>query len=176
MLTLIILTGVFAIIAFVAVLVEDGDLGEAFGCGFAAGLLGVVVAFFAAMILGACLYTGSHWKVTDRTALVNLADGSDTHGRWGFLGSGYLDSAPSFTWYESDGKNSYVRQDVPAAQASVHYLTSKAAPYYTVSTKKADEPGFMQKWGFQMGAYGDTYYDFYIPRGSIVQSYVLDNK
>lgn len=175
MLTLIIIAGVAALLAFFVVAVDYG-FWEGIGCAFMAACGGAFVAFFVAMILGACLYTGSHWKVTDRTALVNLADGSDTHGRWGFLGSGYLDSAPSFTWYESDGKNSYVRQDVPASQASVHYLTSKQTPYYTIKTKKADEPGFMQKWGFQMGSYGETYYDFYIPKGSIVQSYVLDNK
>lgn len=165
---------VFALLTFISTLGEG--FWEALGRAFGAAFGGALVGFLVALILGLFLYTGSHWKVTQRTNLVNLADGADTHGSWGFLGSGYLNSEPSFTWYESDGKNSFVRQDVPSYQASIHYLPTKQAPYYTIKTKKADEPGFRQKWGFQTGAYDDTYYDFYIPKGSIVQSYRLDNK
>lgn len=173
MITILIVAGVFALLAGGTELVE-GDWIEGIVVGLGAAALGAVCGFFIALFIGLFAYHGTHWEVTQHTSLVALADGSDTHGSF-FLGSGTIDSEPSFTWYQSDGKNSYVRKSIEASESAVHYLPKGVAPYYTVTNEKKDG-SFVRKWGFDTtDPYGEKY-DFYVPRGSIVQSYRLDNK
>jgi hypothetical protein len=59
----------------------------------------------------------------------------------------------------------------------VHYLTDNQRPYYVRSEEKPTTHGFVQTVAVNVGnSWGGVRYDFYIPRGSIVQSYKLDNQ
>jgi hypothetical protein len=170
---LIICAVVVGVICFLAIL-PDG-LGEAIGCAIPAAVVGAFCAFVIGLIVGTIAYSGHHWAETHRVTLVSVADGSDTHGDF-FLGSGSVDSSPAYIWYERSNANSYVRKDVDASEATIHYVAKGTAPYYTVTENKPDH-GFVNSWGFNMDDYVDgERYDFYVPRGSIVQSYRLDNK
>lgn len=155
--------------AFWAML-EDGSEGLIPGA-----IGGATVGFIVALFIGGIAYTDSHWEHKSTTPLVSLADGSSVHGSF-FLGSGYVDGSPSYTWYESNGENNYVRKDVEAGVATIHYLPKGETPYYTIRQKKADDKSFWQPWGFNTYGTWDEKYNFYVPQGSIQQSYTLDNK
>lgn len=150
---------------------EEGSAAPFFGLAF----VGAVLGFFVALITGAIIYHHHYWRVKRQVPLVSLADGSDIHGIF-FLGTGTVDSSPSFTWYQRDSANSYVRKDVDASISTIHYLSS-GRPYYIVRTKTIGG-GFWRTWGFNPNNHSseDDHYDFYVPRGSIIQSYRLDNK
>lgn len=147
----------------------EGMFGAIFGT-FVGGVLG----FLIALIVGAFAYTGTHWEQDAHKSLVSMDDGASIRGSF-FLGSGYIDETPSFTWYESDGLNNYVRKDADASVSTVHYLPEGQVPYYTLEHQEPDD-GFVQDWGWGLAVDGEQRYDFYVPRGSIVQSYRLDNK
>lgn len=138
---------------------------------------GIILGFFLALFIGAVAYTGVEWRPVSSTPLVSLADGAGIEGRFSFLGSGFIGDAQEFTWYEKSGDNAFVRKSVDAGSATVHYLQSGRKPYYTYNETVPTPKGFIQPWGLQVARVGEDYsYDFYIPKGSIVQDYTLDNK
>lgn len=140
------------------------------------GAMGALVGTIVALIVGAFIYNGYTFNIEHKANLVSLADGAGIHGQF-FLGSGIVDSVPSFTWYEQDGTNSYVRKDADAEATTVHYLlNNKTKPYYTFKKEKPNDKGWLKKWGLNLESGYKVHYDFYIPRGSITQQYILDNK
>lgn len=160
-----ILGGLFAI-------TDYGDFGDfILGCFFGA-FIGIIICLFTGLA-----YDNSEYRTGRAVPLVSMADGAGIEGHF-FLGSGSIDSYPSFTWYEKSGDNSYVRKDVDADSATVHYLANGQTPYYTKDTSYYTESCGLKPWGIVMDCHstGDSRYEFYIPRGSIVQSYKLDNK
>ena len=145
----------------------DGLFGAFFGAAF---------GFMAAMLAGLVLYTGGgEWQHHSKP-LVSLADGSGIQGHF-FLGSGSVDQRPVYTWYEQNGSNSYVRRQADADAAAIHYLPDGKKPYYVHSVEK-DTHSFLTTAAIDAGAGTtmDERWDFYIPRGSIVRDYTLDNK
>lgn len=135
---------------------------------------GLIVGFLVSMVVGAFVYDGSI-KPVATVELVSLADGAGVEGHF-FLGSGYIDSKSVFTWYESRGDNSFVRKSADADESTIHYLKDDKKPYYVVN-KNCSDGGFFQTWALNVeSGCWDGHYDFYIPRGSIVQSYKLDNQ
>lgn len=144
-------------------------------------LMGILVGFLVAWVIGVVAYDNSRIEVVKTTPLVSLADGSQINGRFSgglFLSSGYINQKPSFTWYETSGDNTYVRKGAKASVSSVHYILDDAKPYYTIS-KEIDSDGdeFFKPWGINDDPrWPKKSYDFYVPKGSIVESYVLDNK
>ena len=157
-------------------LAYDEAVGPIEGFFFAAfgGVLGGLVGFIAALIIGAFAYQGVHWEEKERVPLVSLADTSKVHGSF-FLGSGYVDQEPSFTWYEQAGENNYVRKDALSYESTIHYLGKGETPRYVRSETVPNEK-FWNTWGWGSASGGEYHYDFYIPKGSIVQSYKLDNR
>lgn len=174
MTTLIICIAIGVLLGFFTGLDDDG-WPTAIGWGFCGALWGTVVGCVVAGVIGLFAYTGTHWEQTRRTPLVSVADGSSTHGSF-FLGSGSVDGSPSFTWYESDGENSFIRQQTDAYDATIHYVEKGVQPYYTLREQKPNEGFFEPTWGFNVSDPAGLDYDFYIPRGSITHSYRLDNK
>ncbi len=138
--------------------------------------VGAILAFMVVLIIGSA---GRNTEpVATRTNLVNLADGSEVSGSF-FLGSGSIDQSPTYSWYEESGDNTFIRRDVPAGRAKIHYTLDR--PHYV---KTSDVPtgdcAFLQTWTFNMQGC-DVYededrYDFYIPKGSIKPAYELDAK
>ena len=173
MLTIIIVIVLGILIGAFGLWLDEGGADAFIAGGIGGAFCGALVAVICALVVG--LFANNHttWKTTS-TPLVSLADGSDTHGSF-FLGSGVVNSNPSFTWYEREGGNSYVRKDVEADLASIHYIAPGVTPYYTHSKKVRSGPT-LNKWGFNTTDPYEESYDFYVPRGSIVQSYKLDNK
>lgn len=163
-----------AVCAFIG-LITGYDLEERVFGAFAGAFGGLFAGAFAALMIGTFIYTDTKYVEVGQVPLVSMADGAGIHGHF-FLGSGSVDSSPTYTWYEKSGDNSYFRQDVDADVATIHYLTDKRAPYYIVSKEVDAEGGFFKKWGFNTNEGYGKVYDFYVPKGSIVQSYVLDNK
>lgn len=142
------------------------------------GMWGAVLGFIISMIVGGIAYHDTVWRER-AIPLVSLNDGSTIHGRFGgfFIMSGSLDGEPSFTWYEKNGPNSYVRKSADADMSTVHYLTEDRAPYYLY--RERVYPGsFLHPWAVNVnaGSTDETHYDFYVPKGSIKQEYVLDNQ
>lgn len=142
---------------------------------FVGAFLGAFVGFLVAVLVGAFVYSDTEWRPAPRVALVSMADGAGIEGHF-FLGSGSVESTQIFTWYQQEGTNSYVRKSADAEVSTVHYLNS-GRPYYVHSAKIYTTDKFMMPWGIGFGGSADEeHYDFYIPRGSIVQSYRLDNQ
>lgn len=138
-------------------------------------LTGATVGFLVAMIVGAFAYTGTEFHPVHRTPLVSMADGAGVEGHF-FLGSGSLDSESVFTWYQTNGDNSYVRKSADAENSTIHYLKDGEKPYYVFSKERGTPGGFFQPWGLNTTSGWGAHYDFYVPRGSIIQSYTLDNR
>jgi hypothetical protein len=164
------------ILGFLIGLDEDGFIVGIFFA-VAGALWGAVVGFVVAFIVGCAVYGGTHYEEISRTPLVNIADGSETHGSGAvfFIGTGYIDESPSYTWYEQTGENDYVRRDVEASIATIHYIAENESPYYTIREEKKNHP-FWNKWGWDMTEPWDSQYDFYVPKGTITREYTLDNK
>lgn len=150
---------------------EEGFVGAAFGIA-----IGATLGFLVAMLVGIILYGSGEWQRHEKP-LVSLADGSGIQGHF-FLGSGTIDQRPVYTWYEQNGPNSYVRRQADAEAATVHYLLGRGRePFYVRSVKKDTDP-FLGTVAVDAsaGTTMDEKWDFYIPRGSIVRDYTLDNK
>ena len=164
---------IVAALGFLIGAADGYDPAEAIGLGILGAIFGAIVGFLVALFIGMFVYTDTKWEVTQTTQLINIGDNLGVEGRF-FLGSGSIDSEPVYLWYEKSGSNSFVRKTADAEGSTIHYTDKR--PYYTITKEKSAEKGFVHPWGMNTnGAYG-VKYDFYVPKGSIAQEYVLDNK
>lgn len=153
-------------------LYDTGDGGE----GFWGAICGATAGFVLALIVGACVYAETEEKVVGNVPLVSLADGSGVQGSFSFLGSGSIEDRPVFTWYQKSSDNAYVRKYADADESVIHYLSSKAHPRLIVRQEADVTQGSFKLWGMNISNEGAKKYHFYVPRGSIVQRYDLDNQ
>lgn len=147
-------------------------------------LLGLIVfGLFGALISGlvidapVAMATRSSKNVTYNLAALN--DGKDTRGSF-FLGSGTIDSVPSFMFYAEDGDDGYFLRSWDASASRV--VETSGTPrvvyhcddYSTVprpfrwSTKMILDDG----WGWVDCRHASL--TFYVPTGSVRQQYTLD--
>ena len=137
---------------------------------------------FAAMIAGLAIDGPVAWatrsKVDMSYNLAALNDGKDTRGSF-FLGSGTIDSVPSFMFYAEDG-DGYGLRDWPASSSRVvetsgdPHVVYHCDDYGSVprpfrwTTKMILDDG----WGWIDCQHASL--TFYVPAGSVKQSYTLD--
>jgi hypothetical protein len=161
-----------AVLAGLLAFYDTGDLAEGFWGGVCGGVVGAVLA----LIVGAFVYTGVHPEPVANVPLVSLADGSGVRGSFSFLGAGSVDERPVFTWYEKTADNAYVRKHADADASVIHYLRSDAHPRLIVEQDKPTDHHTFKTWGLNTTSDGEKTYHFYVPSGSIVQHYDLDNQ
>jgi len=107
--------------------------------------------------------------------LDTLNDGSSVSGRF-FLGSGYIDSEPSFMFYVSDNGSHYLL-NVPADSATVRYTSGR--PHADLVCRGSHDSLFT--WPLHIHSSPDCQRHvrsaiFYVPKDSIVSNYHLDGK
>ena len=120
------------------------------------------------------------WIMRDRAEfsydLGALNDGRSTQGSF-FLGSGTIDSVPSFMYYERDG-DGYVLRDWPASSSKV--VETKGDPQVVYNCYDYSSVPRPFRWAPQMMEDGSVYdcrhafVTFYVPPGSVQQQYILD--
>jgi hypothetical protein len=151
---------------------EDGIfvamMGFFFG-GMISGLLAVLIGLFIGALFGPEPVTHK-----ERVTLRSIQDNDTLHGSF-FLGSGSVDDVPTYSYYKQVAENSFAREDVDASLATIHY--TDARPYFIHNYKRHDGCGFCNWYiNTNAGYIVDEHYDFYIPKGSIVNEYRLDAK
>jgi hypothetical protein len=131
--------------------------------GVISAITGLVVWLSLASWYASTIPESEKWSVThDNLAVLN--DGSRVNGSF-FLGSGTIDSDPSFMFYtESDGN--YKLKQVYAEDSIVRYSTeSPKIEYHSPKSR------FWTYWNMN-----NQYYVFKVPNGSIKYGYELDAK
>lgn len=145
------------------------------------GLIAAIFAIFIALILtnliGAAVYGSTEWRPIRSVPLMNISDNMSVHGDF-FLGFGNVNGEGVYSWYEKVGDNTFVRKDVRADRAYVHYTTG--VPHYVISEQFRKTKGYIHPWLFNSNPTHPTdnykWYDFYVPRGTIAPEYKLDAK
>ena len=131
------------------------------------GLLGVFAGGAVSALLVAP-FVGSPPPEIQKYSLNAIQDGKGPSGRF-FLGSGIVNEEASFTYYKQTAEDTYVLDTVPASDTTIVETTSSIDPY--VEVQQTPDVSF---WTLEWDTYPD--YVFYVPEGSVQQSYVLDAK
>lgn len=131
----------------------------------------VILGMFLAMILffassGAYdVFSDSPYKVSDRSTMVALADGSGTTGHFGLF-SGVIGKKNYYVYYYS--KNGVIRQGKVEVEYAVIIEGGETPEVLTYS-----DPGDGINWiGLRFGS--PDYYEFHVPKGTVVQQFKLD--
>lgn len=148
-------------------------------------LLGIMFgALAAAIYLGIQITTNIVEPVEQQISepLVNIADTSypDTHGsiRGGLFyiyGSISTDNKQAFNYYVKQADGSFKLKSAPASDSTIIY--TKDNPRVEVSTYKCERgKTIFEAWSISGCGKKPTTYKFYIPEGSITESYALGGK
>lgn len=169
------------IIAVVVVLVVDDPydfadgvcsvmLGAAFGA--------LVVVFYLGIQVNTNKVEPVEQPVISET-LINVADTSysNTHGQIGggmfyIYGSISTDNKQAFNYYVKQTDGSFKLKSAPASDSTIIY--TKDNPRVEISTYKCERGGVIfEAWSIAGCEERPTTYKFYIPEGSIAESYRL---
>lgn len=122
-------------------------------------------------------YARGNTKIVDAPIdIVSFADGGiDIHGRM-FLGSGYINSEPVYTYYyEIDGDSGGVKQGNIEADITTIIQDDNHPPQIIQHSVTEIHCGEVDIWGYDScGSSWNESYTVYIPEDSVVQSFVLD--
>lgn len=153
--------------------IKNRDGAYIFVCGMAA-----FAAFFVGILIDGPVAWITRDKVDITYSLAALNDGRKTEGGF-FLGSGQIDSVPSFMFYAKDG-DGYVLRDWSADSSRVVETDGTPRAVYHCddygsvprpfrwTTKMILDDG----WGWIDCGHASV--TFYVPPGSVKQSYDLD--
>lgn len=142
--------------------------------------MGFIFALMAGLLIDWPVSWATRDKVDITYELGALNDGRSTKGSF-FLGSGSIDSVPSFMYYVKDG-DGFVLRDWPARSSKVIETDStprvvyRCDDYGTVprpfrwTTKMMEDSGWVDEWI----DCGHAFVTFYVPPGSVKQQYNLD--
>lgn len=148
---------------------RDNGFFESAGLSLLISLLSLLASFIGAMIIGAIFYTPERIEVGTQTTseIYALADNSGIEGSF-FLGSGSIDEEMKYVYVvEVEGKG-YKMHTIDADSAYVQYYDGTPKMVETTYWFKSELLNF-----FGICPSG-TEYIFYIPEGSITNSYVID--
>lgn len=140
-----------------------------------------VMSLFVGLFVGLVIDGPVNWAMREKTDftynLATLNDGRETQGSF-FLGSGTIDSVPSFMFYEEDG-DGYVLRDWPASSSRVVETTGEPHVVYTCDDYSDVPRPF--RWTAVMITEDGDYIDcqhafvtFYVPPGSVKREVTLD--
>lgn len=133
----------------------------------------LIMAIVTGLMQVVAYFAWSH-EVTRAYGLETLADGSNTTGSF-FLGSGYIDEKPAFTFYRKTSSGRYVLDSVFASDAEI--VQDNSHPRMEdLCDDYSDTPAWFS-WPMSADDYVDCDGDeitFYVPQGSITNTYTLD--
>lgn len=140
------------------------------------GLITALIgAIFTGLLIDLPVNAIQRDKINETYNLAALNDGKSTEGSF-FLGSGTVDSVPSFMFYAKDG-DGYVLRSWDAASSRVVETEGAPRVVYTCDDYSSVPAPF--KWAAYMIL--EDYVDcehasvtFYVPPGSVKQQYTLD--
>lgn len=154
---------------------EDYDKTETFGF---LSLIFVFIPLATGTILGLAFQNHAKDQV-DTSPLAALNDGTSIQGRF-FLGSGVIDSKPTYYYYKEVGENSYQYKQLvdDGTNGSVTVVEDTQDKPYIKTTCEDYEPA--NDW-WRLSWFASDYCDitsieFHIPTGSISKDYKLDLK
>lgn len=143
-------------------------------------MFGLVAAMMGGLLTALIIDAPVAWIQRDRAEfsynLGALNDGRSTKGSF-FLGSGTIDSVPSFMFYAEDG-DGYVLRDWSAAPSRV--VETEGKPRVVYNCYDYSDVWLPFRWAPQMLEDGSLYdcghafVTFYVPPGSVQQQYTLD--
>ena len=168
--TLLVILWAASIFLGLGVWYESDDVVE----GISALAFGFMVSWLAAVIVGWAVYGDQDTKrVAETHALVNISDRMSVEGHF-YLFGGSIEGVPQYAWYEETSANTFRQKSADADDSDIHYILDGGQPRYVVTREKCVGRA-LQDWGFA-GPCDDTYvhYDFYVPKGSITNTYRLD--
>lgn len=140
------------------------------------------ISLFVAFIVGVVIDGPINWAMRDKVdvtyGLAALNDGRKTQGSF-FLGSGTIDSVPSFMYYAEDG-DGYVLRDWSARSSRVVETTGKPRAVFTCDDYGSVPRPFRYSvkmilddgWGWVDCRH--AFVTFYVPPGSVKQEITLD--
>lgn len=138
---------------------------------FITSLISAVVFLFILMAVGfSNEYANHEWIEydTQETSLVAMQDNVTTEGRF-FLGSGSFEGTPKYFYYYEDDRG--IRQSNVSVNKS--YVIQEERDNAKL-IKTTSQPNFPPWNTFKIHFGGDTYYEFYVPEGTVVESFNLD--
>lgn len=174
----IILILIIAIV--VALIIEDPyDFSDGVGSALLGVMFGaiVVIVYFAIQVKTNIVEPVEQPVVSE--ALVNIADtsysnthGSISGGMFYIYGSISTDNKQAFNYYVKQADGSFKLKSAPASDSTIIY--TKENPRVEISTYKCERGGIIFKaWSIASCEGKPTTYKFYIPEGSIAESYRL---
>jgi hypothetical protein len=133
-----------------------------------------IVVSFITLIFTTWLLPGPHARPNVYTTyLVAINDTTNTTGRIGFLGGGYIDESWVYAYYRRDDSGGYVLDHVDADYATIFEWDK---PYAILETHVDDAP-VMEEWTYGYGMIGEqttTYYEFHVPPNSVTRDITFD--
>lgn len=113
---------------------------------------------------------GKHWVVSGTENLQSIRTSQDTHGSF-FLGSGSFESEPAYYFFVKTSDGGYIEKHVPADEAKV--FESNMTPHVEYLEKRNLSKN--TDWNIFAGNNDgwNYYYNFYVPPGSVIQTYKL---
>lgn len=138
------------------------------------GFVGAFIAILIYVCIALMYKPHADYEETITHELVSLNDGSTTSGSF-TLGSGYVGEHLTYTFYRKEGEHGIVRRSIRANKTTIYEVDSTEAPKLVVS----EVPSGINYnlWLFSINKdCGKEHYDLYIPKGSIVKEFNLDNQ
>lgn len=124
----------------------------------------------AAFVIPLCLPMDRTETYTE--SIRSLQDGSETTGKWYFLGSGSLNGQLVFTAYTGTN-GTYIRRTYPATQTVIHEnATNETAK--VVWAREVRDGNMWFPW--RNNTTEPWRFDIYVPPGSVTETIQLDNK
>jgi hypothetical protein len=149
-----------------AVLYFKGYGAGATGAAFGGVLLG---GFIALMINFMCAIGSDNYYVKGYSVpLQSIGSGSSIHGAF-FLGIGTVDGTTEYHYYAKQEDGGFYEASVPTDRASVYEIDGE--PHVDVMYSK--EKNYPWLTVLQPSHEYHDYYNFYVPKGSVVQTYTL---
>lgn len=130
-------------------------------------LLGAALGAIAAVVANfiACFWIHPVWYKADQWDLQSIGTGQQTHGAF-FLGIGSIDGYQVYNYFAKVGPNDYQEAQAYTDDSTIHESTG--TPHVEYWKQKSPNT-----W---LGLFADgthESYEFYVPRGSVKQTYVL---
>lgn len=155
-----VLAALFALVKF-----RKSDSETRFGMTVAFVALGAIAAVIVNTV---AIWTWGHttWVRTDNVPLQSMAADSTIHGSF-FLASGTIDGETVYHYFARQGDGGYYEASVPTYEATVY---------------ETDGPPHLERWEDRSanwwtaifnGSRDNVDYAFYVPKGSVVQTYTL---
>ena len=137
----------------------------------AEGLLIVVSMFNSTGTMNpANIPTGAQIYTQNSTNIYSLTTSELISGSF-VLGSGNVNSTPSYIYYTQNGDNSYSINNVNANQCKIFFDNKVGAQLLTINAKWNQTP-LDHKWMLDGDAF--SHYELHLPIGSLVEQYNLN--